>query len=381
MTIKNERPVIRYNNVALLKSKSPAFSEASNSGENIKFLPRVQNLDFDFSLPKNTLETISSKNLQNHFYNPGVDVNLNINLIENFDGIFLDYFDGTGLVENIDKDINIYAIISETLEQDAINENIDSFDMVSFGNCQLQGFSMSQSVNGLINSEYSFVAVNVLAERISGVSGVFSGDLPALDLTGDQTNKISGVSAKFNFSDLDKKLSDSSIIGEVFPSYKTNVTISGLNFLIETDSIQSFDFGADISKKNIYTIGKKHPIKRKAVFPMEGNFSVSNKISSFTLNQNSVKEQKDLRQYLRDNRFYNITITSEDLNGSTIEMQIPSGRLDRQSYSSSIGSDLECNLDFSFDLFGMNNSVNSILTKPTSGYLQTKLSENISRKV
>ena len=175
-------------------------------------------------------------------------------------------------------------------------------------------------------------------------------------------------------------MSDSSIIGEVFPSYKTNVTISGLNFLIETDSIQSFDFGADISKKNIYTIGKKHPIKRKAVFPMEGNFSVSNKISSFTLNQNSVKEQKDLRQYLRDNRFYNITITSEDLNGSTIEMQIPSGRLDRQSYSSSIGSDLECNLDFSFDLFGMNNSVNSILTKPTSGYLQTKLSENISRK-
>jgi hypothetical protein len=99
------------------------------------------------------------------------------------------------------------------------------------------------------------------------------------------------------------------------------------------------------------------------------------------LNQNSVKEQKDLREYLRDNRFYNITITSEDLNGGTIEMQIPSGRLDRQSYSSSIGSDLECNLDFSFDLFGMNNSVNSILTKPTSGYLQTKLSENISRKV
>jgi hypothetical protein len=381
MTIKNKRPIIRYNNVALLRSKSPAFSELSNSGENIKFLPRVESLDFSFDTNKNTLETIGSKNLQNHFYNPGVDVNLNINLIENFDGIFLEYFNGDGLVENVDKDINIYAIISETLEGNAINDSLDSFDMVSFGNCQLDSFSMSQSVNGLINSAYSFVAVNVLAERISGISGVFSGDLPALNLTGNQTNEISNTPAKFSFSGLNEKLTGSSVIGEIFPSYKTNITISGLNFLIETDSVQSFDFNANIEKKDIYTIGKKYPIKRKSVFPMEGNFSISNKVSSFTLNQDSVNGEKDLREYLKDNRFYNITITSEDFNGATVEMQMPSGRLSSQSYSSSIGSDLECNLDFSFDLFGMNNSVNSILTKPTSGYLQTKSEQNISRKV
>lgn len=381
MTIKNERPVIRYNNVSLLKSDSPAFSEVSNSGDGIKFLPRVQGLDFNFNLPENTIEAIGSKSLQNHFYNPGVDINLQINLIENFDGFFLEYFDGTGLVENIDKDINIYAIISENLQNNAINNNMDSFDMISFGNCQLQDFSMSQSVGGLINSEYSFVAVNVLAERISGVSGVFSGDLPALNLTGDQTNKISNVPARFNFSQLNEKLSGASLVGEVFPSYKTNVSISGLDFLIETDSVQDFSFNAKINKKDIYTIGKKYPIKRKPVFPMQGEFSISNKVSSFSVGGDSVIEERNLRDFLKNNRFYNITITSQDLNGNNIEMQIPSGRLNGQSYSSSIGSDMDCSLDFTFDLFGMNNSVDSILTKSTSDRLQTKSGENISRKV
>lgn len=389
MPINKQRPIIRYNNLALLRSDSPAFSEESNSGNNVDFLPLVQSLDFGFNVPESREQVISSRNVLNHFFKPGIEVDLNLNFIENFEDLFLEYFSEEGLIEDFDKDINLYAVFSEKIEDDAIIDGFDNFDMVSFGNCQLKSFSMSQAVNGPIESEYSFVAYNLKAERVSGENSVFSGELPCLDLTGDQTNEISGLAAKYNFSNLSEKYNNSAKRGSVFPSYNTNITISGINnvetFLIETDSIQDFNFNVDIQSKSIYTIGKKYPIKRKALFPSEGSFSFSNKISSFRVGQDESYQdfsaEKSLKDFLNKQIFYNIKIEMANFSGDLVTLEIPSGRLEGQSYSSSIGADLNCNLDFSFDLFAMNNSINCILTKPNAEKLLTKADEKIERKV
>jgi hypothetical protein len=354
MTTENQRPIIRYNNISLLKSEAPAFSEVSNSGDSISFLSNVQNLDFSFNTPDNRLETIGSRGLENHFFNPGIDIDLNISFFENFQGFFSEYFNENGLVQNIDKDINIYGIISDQIERNAIRANLTSFDMISFGNCQLDNFSMSQSVNGLIQSEYSFVCANLNAQRVSGVNSVFSGELPALDLTGSQTNEISeGVPLRFNFTGLKEKFDNQTNNTEIYPSRKTNISISGSDFLIKANSIQSFDFEVKIDKKKIYTIGKKHPIKRKTIFPLESSLSVSSLVSSFTLDEDSIDSQKNLQDLLKDNNFYNITIEAESLDGSVVTMNLPSGRLGGQSYSSSINSNLICDINFYFDAYSM----------------------------
>ena len=145
---------------------------------------------------------------------------------------------------------------------------------------------MSQNINGLVDSDYSFTAYNMKAERVSGKGGdnfSFSGEAPSINLTGDQTNIINSFPLGYSFTGLNNKFQRSLTGSSVFPSSNTLISLSGLNnietFIVETDSIQGFNFEADVPYKEIYTIGKKYPIKRKTLFPTEGSFSFTNKVS------------------------------------------------------------------------------------------------------
>lgn len=368
MTTNIKRPVIRYNNISLLKGGSPAFDINSNSGDGVSFLSYVNSLNFNFSVPKNKEQVISSKSSLNHFFKPGVEVKLQLQKNEDFDDLFLEYFTTAGLVEDLNKDFNLYGIIADQVGRDSIHPNLSGFDMISFGNCHLDSLSMSQTINGLVNSDYSFTAYNMKAERVSGKDGdnfSFSGEAPSINLAGDQTNIVNSFPLGYSFTGLNNKFQKSLTGSSVFPSRNTVISLSGLNnvetFLIETDSIQDFDFSTNIESKEIHTIGKKYPIKRKALFPSEGSFSFTNKVSTFRVNRNEDYEdfsaERDLKKYLDNQAFYKITLEMTNITGKSVTLEMPSGRLESQSYSSSIGSDLECNLSFSFDLFGMNNSI------------------------
>tara|TARA_E500000318_G_scaffold76911_1_gene71626 strand:+ start:4310 stop:5407 length:1098 start_codon:yes stop_codon:yes gene_type:complete len=365
MTTNIKRPVIRYNNISLLKSTSPSFSIDSNSGDNVSFLSNVNGLSFNFSVPESKEDVISSRSVLNHFFKPGVEINIDIQKNENFIDLFPEYFVTEGLTGDLDKDFNLYGIISDEFQNDSISDGLTGFDMISFGNCKLNSFSMSQQVNGIIQSDYSFTAYNMKAERVVGENSSFSGELPCLNLTGDQTNIVSGLPLTYHFTGLNEKYQKSTTGSSVFPSYNTKILISGLSnietFIIETDSIQNFNFDVDVPTKEIFTIGKKYPIKRKALFPSEGSLSFSNKISTFRVNRNEDFEdfsaERDLKKYLEKQVFYSIRIDMANTTGRSISLEMPSGRLQSQSYSTAVGSDFDCNLEFSFDLFGMNNSI------------------------
>ena len=45
-------------------------------------------------------------------------------------------------------------------------ENISGQTNIAFGNCFLNNISMSQNVNGLLQSQYSFVASNMIGQEI-----------------------------------------------------------------------------------------------------------------------------------------------------------------------------------------------------------------------
>lgn len=365
MPINFKRPVIRYNNISLLKSTSPSFSIDSNSGDNVSFLSNVNDLSFNFSIPEAKEDVISSRATLNHFFKPGAEIKIDINKNENFIDLFPQYFGTGGLTGNLDEDFNLYGIISDEMQNDSISSNLTGFDMISFGNCKLDSFSMSQQVNRMIESNYSFTAYNVKAERVVGENSAFSGELPCLNLTGDQTNIVSGLALTYHFTGLEEKYQKSTTGSSVFPSHNTKILISGLSktetFMIEADSIQSFNFNVDVPTKQIFTIGKKHPIKRKALFPSEGSFSLNNKISTFRVNRDESYEdfssERDLKKYLETQVFYSIKIDMTNTTGKSVSLEIPSGRLESQSYSASVGSDFECNMEFAFDLFGMNNSI------------------------
>ena len=85
MTTNIKRPVIRYNNISLLKSTSPSFSIDSNSGDNVSFLSNVNGLSFNFSVPESKEDVISSRSVLNHFFKPGVEINIDIQKNEKID--------------------------------------------------------------------------------------------------------------------------------------------------------------------------------------------------------------------------------------------------------------------------------------------------------
>ena len=229
-------------------------------------------------------------------------------------------------------------------------ENQTSFgQFLSFGNCFLNNISISQSVNGLMQSQYSFTASNVQAEEVNPHDVGFNSllytgvSVPSIDLTGAQTQNlttsISGVGEYYSNS------SD-----RVVPHYSTDITISGSNsvgnFLIKSDSIQNFDLNLPINRKTIYSLGKKHPVARKALFPIESTFNFSNRVSNFEVNG----DRANLKDFLNSDESYTLTISSQDNGENDFNFQISDAKLISQNHNSAIGSDIVADLGFSFEL-------------------------------
>ena len=236
---------------------------------------------------------------------------------------------------------------------------------LSFGNCFLNNVSISQSVNGLMRSQYSFTASNVQAEEANahdvGFDSLLYTDVsvPSIDLTGAQTQNLTT-----NISGVDKYYSNNS--DDIIPYYSTNVTISGNgsvgNFLIKSDSIQSFDLNLPINRKTIYSLGKKYPVKRKALFPGEGNFNFSNRISNFEVSG----QRANLKDFLNSDESYTINISGKDNGENNFNFQISNAKLASQSYNSLIGSDIVADLGFSFEL----NKFSKVIASMTNIYMR-----------
>ena len=233
---------------------------------------------------------------------------------------------------------------------ESLPENQPSFgQFLSFGNCFLNNVNISQSVNGLISSQYSFTASNMQAEeafphRVNNNNFLYTGaSVPSFDLTGLQTQNlttdISGIS-EYYFSPS----------GKIIPYYSTNLIISGSgsfgNFFIQSDSIQDFNLNLPIQRKSIYGLGKKYPIKRKALFPSEGSFNFSNRVSNFEVNG----DRSNLKDFLNSDETYNLFISGRDNTNNDFNFKIKEAKLISQGYNSSIDSDIVAELAFSFEI-------------------------------
>ena len=139
-------------------------------------------------------------------------------------------------------------------------------------------------------------------------------------------------------------------------SYNTDVTISGSgsqgNFLIKSDSIQSFDLNLPINRKSIYSMGKKYAIKRKPLYPSEGSFSFSNVVSSFEISGN----RSNLKDFLNFDEDYDVSITFNQNHFNRV-ISIEGAKLSSENLNSAIGSNMDSSLSFTFDLQNINSFI------------------------
>ena len=361
MSINLNRPVITYENIALFQSDTPAHDSSSNSGENLSFIPLVQSINFSTDLDRSDAGALGTKDFVDQSNRSAPDVQFSINTIETFGSLFSGLLTGYNVRENLNVDSNFYAVIGDEKGVDVSSQSLSGKDLLSFGNCFLNGISVSQSVGGLINSEYSYVGSNIQAQQLEQNGNLFSGDCPSINLTGDQTQE-----KKVLFNEISSYYSDSA--KNVIPSYLTNVTISGSgsvgNFLINSDSIQSFDLNLQVNRKTIYSVGKKFPLFRKAIFPSKGSFNFSNLVSNFEVNG----ERANLKDFLNSDESYTLNISGKDIDYNSFDFQINDMKLGSQSYDSSIGPSSSVNLGFIFEI----NKVSLLKTERNFSYLLTE---------
>jgi hypothetical protein len=336
------RPIITYENIALLKSDFPAYSAESNSGNNISFLPLIESIDFSFDIDRTNVASLGTKSFVNQSITKAPDINITINSFEDFGDLFSSMFTSSETKSNLDFDRNFYAVVGDKRGVDVYGSNLSGKDVIGFGNCFLKDISMSQSVNGIINSSYSFVGSNVEAQALLQGGSVFSGKCPALNLSGNQSQDLS-----FQISEIS---GSSSVIETVIPHYSTNVTISGNgsvgNFLIKSDCIQNFSLDLPINRKDIYGIGKKYPLIRKSLFPNQGNFNFSNKVSTFEVSG----VRANLKDFLNSEESYTLNISGQNYGKQAFNIQLNEARFQSQGNSLSISQELNSELSFNFDI-------------------------------
>jgi len=117
------------------------------------------------------------------------------------------------------------------------------------------------------------------------------------------------------------------------------------NFLVYSDSIQSFNLELPIERKSIYSLDKKYPLKRKRIYPNEGSFSFNNVVSNFYL----TGENSNLEQILEQDKEYNIKIQMKNEDEEQKEILIEDARFNSMEISSSISQRKEASLGFFFD--------------------------------
>lgn len=166
MAINENRQTITYENIAMFESASSAHSGINNSGNNLSFLPFVQSLNLSFDIPVTNVGNLGAKSFvdQSSLIQP--NVNLSVNTLETFENLFSGLFAGSGIRENLNTDRNFYAVLGDKKGFDVSKMNLSGAEVLSFGNCFLNDVTISQSVNGLMTSQYSYVGSNAEVQKL-----------------------------------------------------------------------------------------------------------------------------------------------------------------------------------------------------------------------
>lgn len=187
MPIRESRPVITYENIALFQSEPSLLAHRTgdydaeigdpNAQSNLSFIKNVQALSYTFEMQREDIGSLGSKNLLQRRITRQPDVAIQITKNEDFDDLFSNLipygeFD-SNYYTNLDTDSNFYMFLNKDRGRDTTgnsdgNGTADFLnkECISFGNCFLNNVNISQNIGGVLTSSYSFVGSNVQAEKM-----------------------------------------------------------------------------------------------------------------------------------------------------------------------------------------------------------------------
>lgn len=287
MAINENRPTITYENIAVFCSAESAHNSGSNSGDGLSFVPLVQAADISFSIDRKSVGEMGSKTLNKQQLLSAPDVNFTISKGETFDQLFGHFFPQRKTADNFNVDRNFYLYLGDVKSEDVMqpsgsNELQLSLetgnDFVSIGNCFLNNLSISQSVNGLLTSKYSYVGSNLQAQTFDySEDTVYFNDFEHLNTGGKNADA----------GDLDDSLGILNVTDE----------IGGTESITVTDGDQ---MGSGTRSLRIADVGTSYEIRFSGI-PTDGIYMISGRYKQFN--------NTDLKLRFATGQSYTSTVT------------------------------------------------------------------------
>lgn len=165
------RLVNKSADISIFYSDDEFDQNKMNSGSGMSLLPSVQDLRFGFDDLTKKNSFIGSRKKSFTYPNQAPDVSVDISILENFETLFEHAFTGGGVVSNLDNGKNFYFLISDEEKREALSDYKNS---ISIGNCFLDSINISQSINGILKGDYSYVGSNIIAQGYSGAPNITS---------------------------------------------------------------------------------------------------------------------------------------------------------------------------------------------------------------
>ena len=359
------RLTLKSNNTLVLITPSPAFKPGTETGY---VFGGVQAASFGFSMSREKGKQVGSSFYQIDDINRHPDVDLNIDYLfsphmENeylmgFNFLEEGGYEPIGLLDGIkDKSYNFYFYNHPDQGEDGIEyfkssdlSTPNSGEIIAFGNAYLTeyGFSLSNGSVPTVKTKYK--CSNTEASIYSGMI-----NSPAINL--NEGNNIGA--GKLNLEET--FISGSRLLREIdrtnpnlhspvcgLDLYLEDIQVGGQNIVNEKHILQNFSVTIPINRVDLYGMGSNYPYDRKLKYPINGNISISSRVSKY--------EGGFISGLLASEKDYSFSLRALDSNGSSyaIKYFFDGVKLESMNHQMEVNDEIAYSASFSFNCYDIN---------------------------
>jgi hypothetical protein len=242
---------------------------------------------------------------------------------------------------------------------DAIDNNSNTFNVISIGNAFLSSYAVQGAVGGFPTVDISVEGLNMDGSAFSSTTtGTY---LPAVNpvdgvpVTGFLYNLPTGLTSLNNAS-----LTANQGVSVLRPG-DINLSLiptdnAGDGFFKPSDlKVQNFNLSFSLSRENLSKLGSKFAFAKAITFPVTAQLQVSAIVGDH--------QTGSLYRIVEDNKDFNPTITITKPGDSTVTMaqfKLRGAKLDSQDISSNIGANKSVSMTFSAQIGGPQDSTRGV---------------------
>jgi hypothetical protein len=359
------KTILKSNSVFVAIGQSPAWTTGE---DRCRLFSLVQNCNFSISNQRQKLKQLGSQDysVNDIVQAPSVELSFDYYLSPYLNNEYLlnmlasssDSIQAFSQIKETNN--NFYIVVDPEDGRDGFEKpksssitstSYSGFNVVSFGNCYLNKYSVGFALNQLPVVSVGFEASNMKFDSLTGNYVT----IPAI-------NSISGNSLKagsLNLSGFYQTLESGFITGDPYGRTEYNPPVAMSNntsFKLEdlqiggvklsTSSqpiLQDFSINIDLPRTPLYGLGSNYVYGRKLQYPINASVSMNALVSGFA--------SGFLSGMLYNENKYNFNIAfSDSLNSATGYYKIKNAKLDNFNYSIPLNNNMSFSAQFSVEI-------------------------------